>query len=81
VSRLCQTDNYIDAPISIWSYCLYRNETDVEAAANARLISAAPDLLSACRAALVSLINDEDYQKHKPLIQALENAIQKAEGR
>lgn len=48
--------------------------------ANARLIAAAPDLLQACKAAVVSLIEDEHYQEFKNLISTLDKAIAEAEG-
>jgi len=38
-----------------------------------------PGSLEACKAAFVSLINDEDYQKHKPLLRTLQLAIAKDE--
>ena len=49
--------------------------------ANARLIAAAPELLQACKAALISMIDDSYYQEFKPVIDTLEAAIAKAEGR
>ncbi|MFA5401266.1 MAG: hypothetical protein WC359_12535 [Dehalococcoidia bacterium] len=42
---------------------------------------AAQDLYYACRAAVVSLIGDEDYQRFKPVINNLTSAINKAEGK
>ena len=49
-----------------------------ERKANARLIAAAPDLFTACKAAYVTLIDDEHYQTFKTLIRTLEEAINKA---
>jgi hypothetical protein len=74
-----------------WGYRLYRMETDVEASDNARLIAAAPDLLSACRLALQDVrsriyhlpVNAD--KTDKAILEAQERtfyaAIARAEGR
>jgi len=49
--------------------------------ANARLIAAAPELLKACKAAVVSMSDDAYYQYMKHVIQTLEIAIAKVEGK
>ncbi len=43
------------------------------------LHAAAPDLLKACKAARISLIDDETYAQFKPLLKTLEDAIAKAQ--
>lgn len=43
------------------------------------LILAAPDLLLACKTALIELSEDEDYHKHKETIKLLQRTIKKAE--
>ncbi len=54
---------------------------DGEAAANARLIAAAPDLLAACRATLAHMYDDEiDAPTAAQLTEQLTRAIAKAEG-
>jgi hypothetical protein len=45
---------------------------------HAKLIKATPDLLRACKAALMSLTSDEHYQEFKPLIMVLTDAVKKA---
>ena len=45
---------------------------------NARLIAAAPDLYFACRAALLTLEDDENYYKYKDVVDTLRQAISKA---
>ena len=45
---------------------------------NARLIAAAPDLYFACRAALLTLEDDEYYYKYKDVVNTLRQAISKA---
>jgi hypothetical protein len=47
---------------------------------DARLISAAPDMYQALRAARISMFDDEDYQKFKPVILTIDKALAKAEG-
>ena len=47
-------------------------------AADARLIAAAPDLYFACRAALITLEDDENYYKYKDVVDTLRQAIAKA---
>ena len=60
VSRTCETWGAqlglkgSDRP-NYWGYHLYRNESDVEAEANAHLIAAAPEMLDA----LYSILNIE----------------------
>ena len=53
--------------------------------ANARLIAASPDLLAAAKAALDRLcdpyLGEDDGERQRPEIAALEQAIAKAEGR
>ena len=49
--------------------------------ANAHLIAAAPDLLGALKAVHISLINDDDYMKHKPLLETINQALAKAGGK
>ena len=49
-----------------------------EQVANARLIAAAPDLYFACRAALLTLEDDEYYYKYKDVVNTLRQAISKA---
>ena len=44
------------------------------------VFAAAPELLAACRAALVDLQDDELYQAHKEAIKTLQTAINKTEG-
>jgi len=55
------------------------------AEANARLIASAPDLLAAAKAALDRLcdpyLGEDDGERQRPEIAALEQAIAKAEGR
>ena len=51
---------------------------DIEAA-NARLIAAAPDLYFACRSALLTLEDDENYYRYKDVIETVRNAIAAAE--
>ena len=55
------------------------------AEANARLIGACPDLLAAAKAALDRLcdpyVGEDDGERQRPEIAALEQAIAKAEGR
>ena len=46
--------------------------------ANALLIAAAPDLYFGCRAALLTLEEDENYHKYTDIINTLKQAIQKA---
>ena len=46
--------------------------------ANAKLIAAAPDLYFGCRAALLTLEEDENYHKYTDIINTLKQAIQKA---
>jgi len=46
--------------------------------ANARLIAAAPDLYFACRAALLTLEDDDNYYKYKDVVNTLRQAIAKA---
>ena len=64
--------------------CDYRDSVDARGGkvnpADARLIAAAPELLRACRAALVSVIGDEHFQEFRPLIDTLKTAIAKATG-
>ena len=65
----------------LWSYCIYQNETDVQASANARLIAAAPDLLEACEK-LVKAYEEcdfEDYGQDSALTKG-KQAIKKAKG-
>ena len=45
---------------------------------NARLIAAAPDLYFACRAALLTLEDDENYYKYKDVVNTLRQAVAKA---
>jgi hypothetical protein len=52
-----------------------------ERQANANLIASAPDMYMTLRAVEVSLIDDEYYQHFKPLLLAVRQAINKAEGR
>lgn len=55
--------------------------TDPESTkANAELMAAAPELLQACKAAVISLIGDETFSEYKDLIDTLQAAIQKAGG-
>ena len=46
--------------------------------ANAKLIAAALDLYFGCRAALLTLEEDENYHKYTDIINTLKQAIQKA---
>jgi hypothetical protein len=48
---------------------------------NAHLIAAAPTMLQALKAARISMLDDEDYQKFKPVIATIDNALAKAEGK
>ena len=48
---------------------------------DANLIAAAPGLLKACKAALITLIDDELYESTSEVRKTLEDAISKAEGR
>ena len=50
----------------------------IELRANAKLIAAAPDLYLACRAALLTLEDDEHYHECKDVVETLRNAINKA---
>lgn len=54
-------------------------ELNREAEANARLIAAAPELLSACRAALLDLCDDETFGEHRTTIETLKKAMSKTE--
>ena len=56
-------------------------DTQEEADANARLIAAAPDLLEACRIALVYLESDADDQQEREDWAQIRVAIHKAEGK
>jgi hypothetical protein len=49
--------------------------------ANAAIIAAAPDMLTALKAALVTLSDDELYSQCKETYKTVELAIAKAEGR
>ena len=51
-----------------------------EHVANGSLIASAPDLYFACRAALLTLEDDEHYYKCKEIVQTLKQAIRKATG-
>lgn len=53
-------------------------ETDEEAATNAHLIAAAPELLAACKAAYEKLDNITAY--HQTIFEEIYSAISKAEG-
>lgn len=46
----------------------------------APLLCAAPELLAACKAALITLQDDEIYHKVKETCKTLESAISRAEG-
>ena len=46
--------------------------------ANSKLIAASPDLYFGCRAALLTLEEDENYHKYTDIINTLKQAIQKA---
>lgn len=46
-----------------------------------RLLSSAPEMLQMLRAAVVSLLDDESYQKHKELIHSIDKVVKKAEGK
>lgn len=50
------------------------------ARADARLIAAAPDLLEACKAALVTLSDDDLYERCKETYKTLEAALARVEG-
>lgn len=72
---------HLAAPEGVTQVEVYREDTGKRIAyvfdsdADARLIAAAPDLLSACKAARV-LLNDTDYEHE---IEVLRVAIAKAE--
>lgn len=62
-------------------YVIARFEHDeINLEANAHLIAAAPDLLSACEAALIDLCSDELFESHKETINTLQSALKKARG-
>lgn len=52
-----------------------------ESQANARLIAAAPELLQACKAALVTMADDDLYERCRETFKTVESAIAKAEGK
>ena len=66
-----------DRPV-YWNYRIYRNETDVEAKANARLIAAAPDLLFACKKLLNVLESEPECKIYKAHAMLAREAINKA---
>jgi len=45
---------------------------------NAPILAAAPDLYFACRAALLTLEDDDNYYKYKDVVDTLRQAIAKA---
>jgi len=53
-------------------------EIHYENLANTRLVAAAPDLYFACRAALLTLEDDDNYYKYKDVVNTLRQAIAKA---
>jgi hypothetical protein len=56
-------------------------EVSPEKIANAHLIAAAPDMYQALKAARISMLGDEDYQKFKPVLETIDKALAKAEGK
>ncbi len=65
---------FVDDENTIYVYEIEMNN------AGKRLITAAPKLLMACKAALVTLTDDELYAKCKETIRTVEDAIREAEG-
>lgn len=59
--------------------CDFDRNNRVDNESNARLISAAPELLKACKFALDTVTLAEDLQDWDPVIDALKAAIAKAE--
>lgn len=57
------------------------NIAKVTKLADAALIAASPELLAACKAALVSMLDDEFYDRFPEVRETLRKAIDKAEGR
>lgn len=55
--------------------------TPINAIERKNLIAAAPELLQALKAVAISLTDDEYYQQFKPLLETVNEAIAKAEGK
>jgi hypothetical protein len=69
------------APVIIANCDYQQSKVNGSKRANARLIAAAPDLLAACKAALVVLMADSDSEEdNAEEIASLKAAIARAEG-